>query len=647
MSATSGKTAVSGVRAPDVPDGSQIARLRQHLQGARYFLLNEKSALFFVLGLTAFLYFWRLDQNGWANPYYSAAAQSAAVDWKAWFFGSADAGSLITIDKTPLSVWVMGLSVRAFGLSSLSILLPQVLMGVITTWLIYKIIRNSQGAAAALFGAAIYASTPVVVLMSRFNNPEPLMGLLVVAAVYFAIKAIERDRWHWFLLSGAALGFAFMAKQVQAFLVLPGIIIGVLFLGSSSIPRRVNRLLGAMGMLVATGGWWIAIVDLWPAAQRPYIGGSAGNSALQLTTGYNGLARFLRFSNEGGAAVPVESQSPIETLRSGLSRLFNADFSQEAAWLVFPSVACALILLILRQPCERSTMSSVALISSVWFLTVLGVLTFAGTMVHTYYTYSLAAPMALVIPLGLSTLWKGRHRPVTRLIGSVVIFASAYLASRILEYSDSWPPGWHLAILATGAAAGLLWGLPAIGNKSIVLLPVAVSVLMGPVMTDLYTINTPQAGTNPLSGPPSNVVGSLSQKFSNALDGKDLRTLQIAFGAPPDTALIQAIGANTEVQTWAAVTVTGQTAARYQLESREPVAALGGWLGLDPAPTLDRFKALVAEGRIGLFIDQPELLDRQTVGDETTKIVEWVRDHFVQEQIGSQTVYNLRQKPVS
>ena len=100
--------------------------------------------------MTAILYIWRLDQNGWANPYYSAAAQAGATDWKAWFFGSADAGNLITIDKTPLSVWVMGLSVRVFGLSSWSILLPQVLMGIATTWLIYKIIRTSQGATAAL-----------------------------------------------------------------------------------------------------------------------------------------------------------------------------------------------------------------------------------------------------------------------------------------------------------------------------------------------------------------------------------------------------------------------------------------------------------------------------------------------------------------
>lgn len=647
MSATSGKTVTLGLLPRAASTGGIMARLRPPHRGDRYSPWSERSALFAILGLTACLYMWRLDQNGWANPYYSAAAQSGAADWGAWFFGSADAGNLITVDKTPLSVWVMGLSVRVFGLSTWSILLPQALMGVLTAWLIYKIIRTSYGAAAALFGSAIYAVTPVVVLMSRFNNPEPLMGLLVVAAVYFTVRAMEADRWQWFLLAGAALGFAFMAKQIQALLVVPAIAIALLILGAGSIRRRINRLLVTMGMLAAAGGWWILLVDLWPETQRPYIGGSAGNSALQLTTGYNGLARFARFSNEGGAAAPDEPQSPVETLRDGLSRLFNADFAQEAAWLIFPAVACALILLLLRQPSDRTRITPLALISSIWLLTVVVVLTLAGTMVHTYYTFSLAAPMALVIPLGLSMLWKYRRRPVTRLIGSVVIFGSAYLAGRILDYSDKWPPGWHAAILVVGVAASVLWGLPAIRSKTAVLLPVAVAILMGPVMTDLYTINTPQAGTNPLSGPPSNVTGSLSQKFRAAADGKDVRTLHIAFGSPPDAALVRALGDKTGSERWAAVTVTGQNAALYQLESRQPVAALGGWLGLDPAPTLDAFKALVREGRVGLFIDQPELLESQAVGRETHDIVEWVRDRFVPEQIGSQTVYDLRQRPPS
>jgi len=76
------------------------------------------------------LYTYDLAASGYANSFYSAAVQAGSVSWKAFFFGSLDAGNSITVDKTPASLWLMALSVRVFGLSSLSILLPQALLGV-------------------------------------------------------------------------------------------------------------------------------------------------------------------------------------------------------------------------------------------------------------------------------------------------------------------------------------------------------------------------------------------------------------------------------------------------------------------------------------------------------------------------------------
>jgi len=78
-----------------------------------------------LLGATAVLYLWNLGASGWANAYYSAAALAGAQDWTAWLFGSFDAGNALTVDKTPASLWVMALSVRLFGLSSWSVLVPQ------------------------------------------------------------------------------------------------------------------------------------------------------------------------------------------------------------------------------------------------------------------------------------------------------------------------------------------------------------------------------------------------------------------------------------------------------------------------------------------------------------------------------------------
>lgn len=602
----------------------------------------ERPTLLVLLGLTALLYLWGLDRNGWANPYYSAAAQAGAADWKAWFFGSLDAGNLITIDKTPLSVWVTGLSVRLFGLSSWSILVPQALMGVMTTWLIYKIVRRQHSSVPALFGALIYASTPVVVLMSRFNNPEPLMGLLVVAAVYFTVRVLENNAWKWYVLIGAALGFAFMAKQVQAFVVVPAIVATVLLLGSGQLRIRALRLLSTMATMVVSGGWWIALIDLTPADQRPYMGGSSMNSAVQLTTNYNGLARFLRFGSEDNTGAISSSQGIDGVVRSGLSRLFDANFAQEAAWLLFMAFGCS-VLLLLRVPGKRLRIQPLPALAAVWFITGMIVLTFAGTMVHSYYTFSLAAPIALVMPLGLQQLWGGRDRIITRMIGAVLIMASAYLGGRIVTYSNEWPPGWQIVILVAGGCACVLWMLPGTRHRLLVVSAVGVSLLLGPLATNAYTVTRPQAGTNPLSGPASNVDGSLSKKFEAAKAGLDQRSLQLAFGAPPDPDLVLKLAAETDDQTWAAATITAQNAALYQLESKRPVIALGGWLGQDPAPTLEQFQLLVKQDRIGFLIAQDDLLARDSAGVEATRIFTWVKANFDEQLVGKAIVFDLRE----
>ena len=70
------------------------------------------SALGTLLAGTGVLYLWGLSASGWANAFYSAAAQAGSRSWTAWFFGSSDAANAITVDKTPAALWVTGLSVQ-------------------------------------------------------------------------------------------------------------------------------------------------------------------------------------------------------------------------------------------------------------------------------------------------------------------------------------------------------------------------------------------------------------------------------------------------------------------------------------------------------------------------------------------------------
>ncbi len=172
-----------------------------------------RPAAFALLAATALLYLWGLGASGWANSFYSAAAQAGSVSWKAFLFGSSDAANSITVDKTPLSLWPMALAVRVFGLSSWSILVPQAVEGVAAVAVLYLAVKRHFGAAAGLLTGAILATTPVAVLMFRFNNPDALLVLLMVASAYFVTRAIEDGRTRWLVASGAMIGLGFLTKS--------------------------------------------------------------------------------------------------------------------------------------------------------------------------------------------------------------------------------------------------------------------------------------------------------------------------------------------------------------------------------------------------------------------------------------------------
>ncbi|TAP45411.1 glycosyltransferase family 39 protein [Arthrobacter sp. S39] len=602
----------------------------------------EQIGLAVLLAGTALTFLWGLDRNGWANPYYSAAAQAGSQDWKAFFFGSLDAGNLITIDKPPLSIWIMSLSVRLFGLTSWALLVPQAIMGVATTWLIYKIIRRSHTAAPALLGGLIYATTPVVVLMSRYNNPEPLMGLLTVAAVYFVIRAIDDNRWTWYLLAGTALGLGFMAKQIQAFLPIPALVLAVLLFGAGTLGSRVFRLLVALGALVISGGWWLAIVDLTPAADRPYVGGSATNSMLELTLDYNGLARFLRFSVDPQTGTAVGPNGAATEYDGGFSRLFNANFAPEGAWLLFTALTCALALVMLwRQSGGTRLASGLMTVGVVWLGAVYAVLSFMGTMTHTYYVFSIAAPISLMVPLGLVMLWNQRHRLVLRLVGAVLLIGTGYTAVRIFQYSNEWGP-WPVTVVGVMmlGVAGWLFAATRL-QKLLTCSVIPLVMVLAPIATDIVTLSGLHSGTNPLSGPVGNNPGALSAHLDAARRGDPPLARHLGFGVEPSAEVATMLRTSDGAE-WAAATYTAQNAAVYQLASQRPVIALGGWLGDDPAPTVDQFKGIVEDRRIAYFIHQQVIVDEVPLGRNAVAITDWVQSNFKGENVDGVTIYNLR-----
>lgn len=188
-------TTFNPVHAPARAGASLLRRVRRGRPGDAPWVRPAFLALLLVITSA---YLWNLSASGYANSFYSAAAQAGGSSWKAFFFGSLDAANAITVDKPPAALWPMALSVRIFGLGSWAILAPQVLMGTATAGVLYAAVRRRFSAAAGLITMAVFALTPVAALMFRFNNPDALLALLMTVTVYCVLRALEgaaRSGW--------------------------------------------------------------------------------------------------------------------------------------------------------------------------------------------------------------------------------------------------------------------------------------------------------------------------------------------------------------------------------------------------------------------------------------------------------------------
>ena len=366
-----------------------------------------------LLAGTAVLYLWSLSASGYANSFYSAAVQAGSQSWKAFLFGSLDAGNAITVDKPPASLWLMALSVRIFGLSSWSILAPQALLGVATVGVLYASVRRSSGHAAGLLAGALLALTPVAALMFRFNNPDALLVFLLTAAAYATLRASERASGKWLVGAGVLVGFAFLTKMLQAFLVLPAFVLVYLIVAPTSLGRRIKHLLFALAAMIISLGWWVAIVELVPESWRPYIGGSETNSVLDLIFGYNGLARILGNGNggpgNGGGGGGFGGEPSI-------TRLFETVSGGMITWLIPAALLLGTMAMIIRRRAPRTDgVRAAIMIWGGWLLVTGLVFSFMAGTYHEYYTVALAPAIAALVAIGGQVLWRHRMHGLARI----------------------------------------------------------------------------------------------------------------------------------------------------------------------------------------------------------------------------------------
>src|SRR5256714_5590001 len=416
-----------------------------------------RPALIGLLGITGLLYLWNLAASGWANAYYSAAVLAGTKSWAAFFFGSLDASNFITVDKAPGSLWVMEISARLFGFNAWSVLAPQALEGVATVAIVYLAVRRWLGPAAGLLTGAVVALTPVAGLMFRFNNPDALLVLLITAATYATLRAIENGRTRWLVLAGALIGGGFLAKELQAFIIIP-VLAGVyLFAGPPSLGRRIGQVLAAAVAVIVSSGWWIAAVELIPSASRPYIGGSQNNDLISLIFGYNGFGRLT--GNESGSIGGLGALGSRWGL-TGWNRLFNAQFGGQVSWLIPAAVILlgASLLLLSRRP--RTDIVRAAFLTWGGSLILTGaVFSFAQGIIHPYYSVALAPAIGALVGMGGVYLWQHRSESIARLAlagagGGAGVWAFLLLGRSSPFFPHFWAAGLAAGLLAAGVIGG-------------------------------------------------------------------------------------------------------------------------------------------------------------------------------------------------
>ncbi|WP_275295830.1 glycosyltransferase family 39 protein [Amycolatopsis sp. La24] len=579
-----------------------------------------RPSLVLLLVATAALYLWDLSASGWANAFYSAAAQAGSQSWKALFFGSTDAANGITVDKTPAALWVMSLSARLFGVNAWSILVPQALMGVGSTWLLYATVRRTSGAAAGLLAGAVLTLTPAAALIFRFNNPDALLVLLLIAAAYCTVRAIEKASPRWLVFAGVAIGFGFLAKMLQAFLVLPAFALAYLVAAPITLGKRLLHLLAGLGAVVVSAGWYLAVVALWPAADRPYIGGSQNNSLLELTLGYNGFGRIT--GDETGSVGGSPGGGWGST---GLFRLFGSEMAGGIAWLLPAAVLGLGAGLWFTRYAPRTDRSRASLVLwGGWLIVTAAVFSFMGGIIHPYYTVALAPAIAALVGTAAVQLWRIRGNPAA--IGLLSGGVALTTVTSYLLLDGSWQPWLAPTVLILGLLAAIvLFFVQHFGRVAAVL--GLVVLLTGTGAYSLATAATPHSGAIPSAGPNTRqMFGGGGGLLGTTLPGANL------------TALLRQSGDHR----WAAATVGSNNAAGYQLGSGEPVLAVGGFNGTDPYPTLAQFEQYVRQGQIRYFLGDGMTMRGSSSGsDAAARIVQWVADNYRMTTVDGVSVYDL------
>jgi 4-amino-4-deoxy-L-arabinose transferase-like glycosyltransferase len=457
----------------------------------------ELAALVVLSGL---LNLWALSQNGWANQYYSAAVRSMSSSWHNFLYDSFDPSGLMTVDKPPLALWVQALSARVFGFHSWSILVPQALMGVATVALVYDLTRRLWGRTAGFVAGLVLALTPITVAISRHNNPDALLALCCVGALWCLVRALQDGRTRWIVLAGVCVGLGFETKMAAALLVVPAIAAAWLWVAPRGRFTALRQLLAGGVAMVVVGGAWPLLMMLTPASDRPWISGTSDNSILSLILDYNGLGRLdgqaggpqnMGGGGPGGGTTFGGATGPL--------RLLNEGLGGQAGWLLGFAVVAIVALAVATRLRRADARTGWLVAAGGTFLTTAVAFSFAEGIFHPYYVAQLAPFTAALVGAGSGWFLSRRRAAGIAAAGAL----AAGVATELLVLDKL--PGqltWLPAVLLVAGAVMAVALVAVRGRLRGAILAAALGLLLlAPASWAVQTLGHATQGTFPAGGP--------------------------------------------------------------------------------------------------------------------------------------------------
>jgi 4-amino-4-deoxy-L-arabinose transferase-like glycosyltransferase len=608
-----------------------------------------------ILGLAALLRLWHLDQNGYGRQYYAAGVRSMLGSFHNFFFNAFDPAGFVSLDKPPVALWLQVASAKLLGFSAFSVMLPQVLEGLVAVLLIHRLVARRFGDGAALVAALCLALTPISVAVDRSNNTDSCLIMVLLLAAWVLIRATEAASVRLLVLAMALLGIGFNVKMAAALVLAPSFVL-VYFLRTTrlSIRQRLTHVTLSALMLVTVSLSWVCAFDLTPPAARPYAGSTEHNSMLELALLHNGLKRFTHQSADpavsqgardgsdpdsaADSVAPMDSRSSSQR-RSGhplwdqtptgswrLLTPFHA--AQMAWWLPFVIVGSLMGALAGRQEQGVTAAQSDVLLWGGWALSYAIIFSFAGGVFHTYYLAVLAPALAALSGIGWAALWRRYRDGSWRYAMPAALLLSAVWQLYIGHDDLLWPlTDWRGQLLALSAMGlivsgiGLALGQFRTGGRVGTVLA-GLGLLASLLMPSAWALST--VLTRPhVAAPAANIAALAEHEPADSGLALSRQNAREKFRK-----LMGFLKANRAAERFLVAVPNATQAAPIIVYTGEAVMTVGGYLGRDPILTPGDFERKVQEGEVRfVMLGGPSIVPPNSAGER--EMADWIRAHGV------------------